>query len=690
MAALIPAVADPEVDFLLDSGDGTWTNANVAAVPADLYVKLDPQHWVRMAAGCGARVDDRQLEVAFCAALFVEAPAAAGLLVARCAVNPVKMAGVLRAAISAGLSSESAGSVEAALRRFISFVRAKRPMSRDDFSLKEAADFVALPGPTRAYPALTANEQICADSLAVTMTIDPDGDALVLAAIINLLPYRYTPAGRYGAEYTDCIEELYEVAAAKSSTFQSKSARAQASAVASVVADKVQDSLLLSFVAASSAVDLARDYGLEGSAWLKPRFLGAWKYTYSHITSLLTANCVGRDAWTFCARLLYKEPTVELLAALDARVGRLMSHIDSDATLRGANVEVVTRVAEMERLLAAAANLKSSATEVDSSSGASLKDPVEKAKLFALPAVKSLVTALDFLNTTPLDMPKVIREMLTNPCPLGAIWMSGVKFSHPLFDKLAACKSKAQLILTYKRLMCKVDSEIKIDEFDRFDNKAGECPLPDQLLMGTFASAKGIHFNPWLDICAPRIAVVVGDHGVPSTFNALAALNPCAFFCCEHMLRLGMDHIIRAFGFIGVPKDATPTAKGTLASALETLRLDALRIDRLPDKIIDAEGTTLSLLESKEAARGVLRTAGARAFVDFAREWRSMLATPPETAERPIEFVPENCGMRTTEAKVDLILKPMEERLNQRIHINRSRPDPVSYTHLTLPTKRIV
>ena len=71
---------------------------------------------------------------------------------------------------------------------------------------------------------------------------------------------------------------------------------------------------------------------------------------------------------------------------------------------------------------------------------------------------------------------------------------------------------------------------------------------------------------------------------MPSAFNALAALNPCAFFCCEHMLRLGMEHVSRAFSFIGVPKEATPTAKGTLSSALETLRLDALRTDRLPDR----------------------------------------------------------------------------------------------------------
>ena len=232
-----------------------------------------------------------------------------------------------------------------------------------------------------------------------SMATDPDGDALVLAALINLLPHRYSPAGRQGAEYTECLQELFDTTAAKNSNLNTKTARAQAACVVSMVAEKVQDSALLSFVPASAAVDLARDYGLEGAAWLKPRFLESWKHTYPHITSLLTASCSGRDAWTFCARLLYKEPTVELLSALDAKVGRLMSSIDSDATLRGPEVEIVTRVAEMERHLAAAANLKTSSMEGDSSSGASLKDPVEKAKLFALPEVKSLVTALDALNT---------------------------------------------------------------------------------------------------------------------------------------------------------------------------------------------------------------------------------------------------------------------------------------------------
>lgn len=134
-----------------------------------------------------------------------------------------------------------------------------------------------------------------------------------------------------------------------------------------------------------------------------------------------------------------------------------------------------------------------------------------------------------------------------------------------------------------------------MDEFDRYDNKAGECPLPHQLVMGTFATAKGLHFNPWLDICVPRIAIVDGDHAVPRAYNAAAAANPSSFFCSEHMLRVGAEHVVRAFGFIiRLPEHTTAAAEGTIASALETLRQEALRIDRLPDHIIEVEGHNVS------------------------------------------------------------------------------------------------
>ena len=144
-AVAAPRVPDPEVDFLIDAGDGSWSAPNVVLAAADVPVKLDPQHWLRRTSGCGARVEYRQLEVAFLSALFVEPAAAAGLLVARAALGPEKMAGALRAAITAGLSSEPVGSVEEALRRMAAFIRSKRAARSGDFTVNRAADFVVLP-----------------------------------------------------------------------------------------------------------------------------------------------------------------------------------------------------------------------------------------------------------------------------------------------------------------------------------------------------------------------------------------------------------------------------------------------------------------------------------------------------------------------------------------------------------------
>ena len=155
----------------------------------------------------------------------------------------------------------------------------------------------------------------------------------------------------------------------------------------------------------------------------------------------------------------------------------------------------------------------------------------------------------------------------------------------------------------------------------------------------------------------------------------MATLNPLSFFCSEYMLREGVKHVVRAFTFIGLPAVAARDAPGTLASALETLRQESLRIDRLPDSIIDTEGTARSLVEAKEAARGILRTAGARGFIDYAEKLKSLLATPVELARRPKEFVPDGCGLRTTVAKTDVILSPLEKRLNERLALNRATPN---------------
>ena len=95
MAAALAAVPDPVVDFLVAHGDGAWSDVNVAQAGGDVAILLSQQHWLHIASGGAAQVPFRQLEMAFCAALYVEAPAVAGLRVAHSAVSPVRMAGVL-------------------------------------------------------------------------------------------------------------------------------------------------------------------------------------------------------------------------------------------------------------------------------------------------------------------------------------------------------------------------------------------------------------------------------------------------------------------------------------------------------------------------------------------------------------------------------------------------------------------
>merc|ERR1739841_268131 len=140
-AALAAHVPDPTTDFLVDAGDGLWSAANLVLAGSDITVKLAPQHWLCVASGGSASVPFRQLEVAFCSALYFDASAAAGLLLARAALSPGRMAVALRTAMAAGLPTDSVGSVDAALRRLVAFIRSRRPSMRLDFTVDSAADF---------------------------------------------------------------------------------------------------------------------------------------------------------------------------------------------------------------------------------------------------------------------------------------------------------------------------------------------------------------------------------------------------------------------------------------------------------------------------------------------------------------------------------------------------------------------
>ena len=92
-AALQQVFADPVVDFRLGVGDGTLSDDNINQAGGDVPLQLDPQHWLAKASGGATVITYRQVEVAFCSSLFFDAAAAAGLLVARCALSLAKEPG---------------------------------------------------------------------------------------------------------------------------------------------------------------------------------------------------------------------------------------------------------------------------------------------------------------------------------------------------------------------------------------------------------------------------------------------------------------------------------------------------------------------------------------------------------------------------------------------------------------------
>ena len=58
-AAPLPHVPDPVVDFLVDAGDGRWTDANLVLATGDITIKLSPQHWLCAASGGETRLPFR-------------------------------------------------------------------------------------------------------------------------------------------------------------------------------------------------------------------------------------------------------------------------------------------------------------------------------------------------------------------------------------------------------------------------------------------------------------------------------------------------------------------------------------------------------------------------------------------------------------------------------------------------------
>ena len=123
----------------------------------------------------------------------------------------------------------------------------------------------------------------------------------------------------------------------------------QAMCVKAFVESSVIDTRLLICHEAEDVAEVV--VSLSRGDALSQRFREAWVLAYPNLYALLTASCLAREAWMHSVRLLGVQPTHELLAGLDARIGSLLGTFDTEPDLTGEGALVATRVAQMDRLL---------------------------------------------------------------------------------------------------------------------------------------------------------------------------------------------------------------------------------------------------------------------------------------------------------------------------------------------------
>ena len=655
------AAADPVVDLrIAGPGSGHPTAANIAAATADVTFALPDQHWLVTAADGAKTVTWRQCEAAVAAAVYFDRAALSGVILTRSAISPAAIAAFFRAAINNGMLLINKGSVTAALHYFTQHVRAVRSQHPAAFTIDAPGDFVPLaPWPRAALAPPMHPSMAYTDVLEVPMCVDVDGDGLVLSAVIDLLVHRYAPLARAGPLFAECAMELYGAAEGNNPGFATKPPRMQAIQVVAIVGANVVDAPLMVGHADNLASAVIVDFGGKGTAALRPRFLEAWSLAFPHLQSLLTPRCLGREAWAHAARLLNAEPTSELLAGLDSKIGRFMPSIDTDATLSALGAPISSRVAEMDKLLASLLLPQSSSAATDVS-GASQDDPLAQAALFALPHVKQFLADMVAYHTDPLCCYRVVKAMLAHQAVIGWQFLQGAKVTHPLFDAFAACKEPPPIVEAYKRHMCKdAQNKIRVEWFTSFDNKSHACPLPSMLINGEFATEGKLNFNPWLDVCSVRIKLAENDYSVDPYLDALAASDPAEFFANEYMLREGREHLLLAFSFIGFPMDGD----NSLAAALQSCLKWAERIQRIPNALHTARGTTESLASSKQAMRQILKKAGISGFAECAASIRLLKKTKPKHASRPGPFAPTAGALNATISELTAMMQPIQGEL---------------------------
>ena len=649
------------IDLRLSAGNGRETAANFAASGPDIPLVLGQAHVLSLMSGGATSVTLRELEVAVTAAVFVDREQLGATQLQLVCWSLSSIQAVIRSALMLGMDTEPRGSMRAALHYFVSFVREQRRDHPQEFTFSRASAFHPLPA--TAANSLT-QETAWVPELLVQSGVDAGNDAVVLAALINLLPNRYTPAGRLTDDFVDAVSELFGEAVSQQPDVQSKRPARQAAVVVGAIKTRVPEARFIIYCPPARIFDEAQLYRYKPEDTVQTRFKDAWNLAYPSLVELFTISCSSSDAWSLVSMLVEGKPTYESLSALNSKVEGLIGIVDSDPELRVGAASIEQRAKAMLKVLQ-----HKPSTQSESAEGAMPVDPArDTAMLTSRSSTKELLDELHKDDVVPLIKHRIIRTMLTLESMVGWQYLAGKPPSLTHLKTYASCKAEAAIVQAFKRHLC-VDSkgDKQTGWYSSLD-QGGKCTLPMKMVKAEWAANGALAFNPWLEVVGPMVKKYIGAHAVQPALDDLAKANPAALFTHPFMLKYGKDHMVRLFGFIGYGGSEDKS----IAAVMRTLERYTERLDLIPDVIPNYAGQPFDFAGAKNSCRMDLQEAAVCAFVEFAGRIRGAIDSPAINAVRPTPFAEEGCGFQDALVDIEDLLGEMEGDVKKYIRLSRA------------------
>ena len=535
-------------------------------------------------------------------------------------------------AVAAGLSFVVLGSLELALSAFT--VAAYRDsLQNPNTWVINAAGVQALPNAPAATAPLPA-ECLYLPSVEFEM-VTHEGRLLPLAALLAVLPGWSSHVSRALPAFQDAASELDDMVGESRMNWVGLAPRRRALAIVAHMDQRLQSYDLILPAENNRGFANAAYYRLTKSDAYPSFFERGWRSAYPSLAALFGNLCDGAEALRLTGRLLAAPPAADESSSLNARVGPLLPHLASSATLRTASAS--DRTTAMHTLLKEGSAVGQSDKASD---GTDDKCPVMWARVCAQPNTQALMRELEPLHVSPLVEYTVARAALKAESPIGVhIVAKGQKVPLALFKSLRAGFTKPAAHSALQRTMCvsATANTVMLDWYDSY-----EVSTVTKLLAGNWSVGPTslTTLDPWGELVSRLYIHQKGHHSLV----ALGTLTALEFFSSEFALRVGSPILVKVFDFIGVSGSAT--TPGTVAWTLAEIYHRVEQVRCWPPTFASNVRACLHILES----------AGARAFADAGDAWKLMLEAPVETAVKPKLLTPLSSGFHAIIARVDIII----------------------------------